>query len=290
MRTVDRTLFGGGRRPLRPAPRTASGTSMAGRAKKRMTESDSESDVFIPEEPAENPFVRWLLHPWFIVIIAAVVGVYVAGSHFWSWLPDLSHRPEYRLKAEEIRFTDPPKWVSKTFLRQVIHEGGLAEDLSLLDDRLVEQVAAAFQKNPWVAKVVSVRKDLARRLFVTLEYRKPVAVVEVGADRYSIDRSAVLLPAPETSENGDALPVVHNVHTVPPANVGFPWSDRLVEAQPGSPRFSGRRGRSSNSYRSRYPKRSARQDNWARAFTNWSRPIDRGSFGDGRRGPIIRAN
>ena len=41
----------------------------------------------------------------------------------------------------------------QTFLRDVIREGGLPEELSLLDDRLVDQVAAAFQKDAWVERV-----------------------------------------------------------------------------------------------------------------------------------------
>ena len=124
------------------------------------------------------------------------VSLYIAGPVAWSWLPDLTHRREYRLNALDIHFTDPPAWVPAGFLRDVIREGELPEELSLLNDRLVDDVAAAFQKDAWVEKVVSVRKDFAQGVTVVVEYRKPVAFVVTDSDRYPVDSKATLLPPP----------------------------------------------------------------------------------------------
>jgi len=199
---------------------------MAARAKKSLR--DSDSDVFIPDDREGSVLTRWLLRPAMLLAVVGGIAIYIAGPVAWRWLPDLTRRPEYRLKADEIRFTDLPPWVPPTFLRDVIREGGLPEELSLLDDRLVDQVAAAFQKDAWVERVVSVRKDLPRGVTVTLEYRKPVAFVATETERYPIDKNAVLLPPPDFPPGSDELPIIRNAHSTPQGAAGTAWGDRIV--------------------------------------------------------------
>jgi hypothetical protein len=200
---------------------------MAARAKKSLR--DSDSDVFIPDDREGSVLTRWVLRPAMLLALVGGVSLYIAGPVAWRWLPDLTRRPEYRLKTDEVRFTDLPLWVPRTFLRNVIREGGLPEELSLLDDRLVDQVAAAFQKDAWVERVVSVRKDLTRGVTVTLEYRKPVASVVTDTEHYPIDKNAVLLPPPDSPPGSDELPVIRNAHSTPQGAAGTAWGDRIVE-------------------------------------------------------------
>jgi hypothetical protein len=201
---------------------------MAARDKKRLNENDSDSDVFIDEDTIGNPVTRWVLRPWILLVIVAGIACYFAGTHSGSFLPDLAGRREFRLKAEDIRFTAPPAWVPETFLRQVIREGVLSEEISVLDDRIVDQVAAAFQKHPWVERVISVRKEFPRRLSVSLEYRKPVAVVVIDRGRYPVDKNAVVLPPPNFKQDADELPVIRNARSIPPDQAGVEWRDRTV--------------------------------------------------------------
>ena len=150
---------------------------------------------------------RWLLRPAILLIAVGAVSAYIAGPVAWSWLPDLTHRPEYRLKAEEIHFTEAPPWVPPSFLRNVIREGGLSEELSLLDDGLVGHVAAAFQKDPWVERRLGpqgVHAGSCRRL----EYRKPVAFVATDTEHYPVDKNAILLPPPNLPPGSEELPVL----------------------------------------------------------------------------------
>jgi hypothetical protein len=200
---------------------------MAARAKKGLT--DSDSDVFIPDDEEVSFLARWFLRPAALLIVVGGVSLYIAGPVAWSWLPDLTHRREYRLTALDIHFNDPPAWVPTGFLRDVIREGNLPEELSLLSDRLVDDVAAAFQKDAWVEKVVSVRKDLAQGVTVVLEYRKPVAFVVTDSDRYPVDSKATLLPPPSLAAGSDELPTIRNAHSTPQGPAGTNWGDRIVE-------------------------------------------------------------
>jgi hypothetical protein len=200
---------------------------MAGKAKKGLR--DSDSDVFIPEDREDNLFARWVLRPVVLLAIVGGVSLYIAGPVAWSWLPDLTRRPEYRVRADKIRFTDPPAWVPAGFIRDVIREGELPEELSLLDDHLVDQVAKALQKDAWVERVVSVRKDFGTGVSAVIEYRKPVAFVVTETDHYPIDREARLLPPPNLPPGSDELPVIRNAHSTPQVALGTAWGDRAVE-------------------------------------------------------------
>jgi hypothetical protein len=199
---------------------------MASRAKKGLR--DSDSDVFIPDDEEVGFFARWFLRPAALLIVVGGISLYIAGPVAWRWLPDLTHRREFRLKALDIHFTAPPPWVQAGFLRDVIREGQLPDEFSLLDDRLVERVAGAFQKDAWVERVVSVRKDFSRGVTVVLEYRKPVAFVVTDSDRYPVDSQAMLLPPPSFPPGSDELPVIRNAHSTPKGPAGTNWGDSIV--------------------------------------------------------------
>jgi hypothetical protein len=200
---------------------------MADKVKKGLR--DSDSDVFVPKDREVSLFARWILRPAVLLAIVGGISIYVAGPVAWSWLPDLKRRPEYRVRADKIHFTNPPSWVPPGFIRDVIREGELPEELTLLDDQLVDQVAKAFQKDAWVGRVVSVRKDFGTGVTAVIEYRKPVAFVVTETDHYPIDREARLLPPPNLPPESDELPVIRNAHSAPQGQLGAAWGDRIVE-------------------------------------------------------------
>lgn len=200
---------------------------MAGKAKKGLR--DSDSDVFVPDDEEQSFFARWVLRPAVLLAIVGGISIYIAGPIAWSWLPDLKRRPEYRLRADKINFTEPPSWVPPGFLRDVVREGELPAELSLLDEQLVDHVAKAFQKDAWVERVVSVRKDFAAGITAVIEYRKPVAFVVTETDHYPIDREARLLPPPNLPPGSDELPVIRNAHSTPHGQLGAAWGDQIVQ-------------------------------------------------------------
>ncbi|HXY37291.1 MAG TPA: hypothetical protein VEI07_23890 [Planctomycetaceae bacterium] len=200
---------------------------MARRAKKSL--KDSDSDVVFVEEEEDSVLARWILGPAIILLVIAGIAFYFLAPKALGWLPDLAHRPEYVVKPEDIHYTDAPPWVPRTFLRQVFREGTLDNELSTLDPQLVDHVAAAFQKHPWVDHVVSVRKEFPHRVTVVLEYRKPAAFVVTEAERFAVDKQAVLLPPPDLPPAEDEFPIITNARSSPPTEAGNTWHDRTIE-------------------------------------------------------------
>src|SRR5579871_6502357 len=161
-------------------------------------------------EPPQGPsFFR----PWLLVCVVLGIGVIVFGPRLIRALPDISERPEYRLATREAHLTSaPPYWVPSGFVDQVIVKAGLPETVSLVDEQVTKQLAAAFKLHPWVEKVVRVTKSLPAQVDVDLVYRTPVAMIQGKQGMYPVDATGILLPTADFS-TADAIryPQIINV-------------------------------------------------------------------------------
>lgn len=160
-----------------------------------------------------------------LVVLAALFFPRLKGL-----LPDLSGRSEYRLTAAQIEINAPPHWVPHDLTAQVLAQAGLPSELSLLDDRLVADIAEAFGLSPWVEEVVSVRKSFPAKVLVVLQYRRPVAMVEVKRGQYPVDGQGVLLPPQDFSAaEAHEYPTISGVVSTPQGPAGTAWGDEVVE-------------------------------------------------------------
>jgi hypothetical protein len=145
---------------------------------------------------------------------------------------------EYRLTAEKIRLSpwpmpiyvqpDPRIWA----ITQLQRRG----PVSIVDEDLVERVTAAFEQNPWVAKVHKVKKFPAE-VDVELEYRRPVMMVAVDAEAnapyslgYAVDAEGISLPTRNcfTSQETAKYPRLVGVEKPPVTGEGKRWGDSRV--------------------------------------------------------------
>jgi len=154
-----------------------------------------------------------------MIVLLAVV----AGRVAWQrWGQPSLNDPAFLLSADEILVSPQPAWIQGDVKAEVIRDAVLT-DLNLHDRQLLDKVARAFALHSWVAKVKRVEKSYPSRLTVELEYRKPVATVEIGETLSSgepgllfVDAQSVLLPSehfsPAQARNylrisaGDVLP------------------------------------------------------------------------------------
>jgi hypothetical protein len=173
--------------------------------------------------------LRQLYRPVTLATAAVVLLVAIILPQYLGRLPDLADRPEYLLDAADIEITQPPHWVPRHLLSQVIENADLPATLRLLDDSLVQEIAGAFQLSPWVEEVVSVTKSYPPKIVVVLKYREPVAMVEVKKGQQPIDRHGVLLPAQDFSvSESRTYPVISGVASTPQGPAGADWGDQVV--------------------------------------------------------------
>lgn len=164
--------------------------------------------------------------------IGACVLAAVSLMTMVPWLlPDLTDLPEYRFSLAETEVNSPHAWVPATVLTEVLKKAHLPDQVSLLDQDLCRNVAAAFATHPWVEKVESVRITPVPSLRVELVYRIPVAFVELPQGLYAVDRNGVVLPTADFPiERTDRLPHLRGIVTQPRGGIGGAWGDPIVAA------------------------------------------------------------
>ena len=149
---------------------------------------------------------------------------------FRARMAELRQQPEYQLTTDSIHLDEIPHWVPQDLLQQVIRQSDLPTTFSLLDDSLVQTLAEAFEQHPWVDSVESVRKHPDAGIEVKLNYRQPVAMVEVSEGLLPIDGSAVLLPPIDFSyADTQRYPHIEGTITIPDSEVGKVWEDRRIQ-------------------------------------------------------------
>ena len=204
-----------------PTPRPRS------RGKKQSTAALLKS----PRESWGTRFIGMVFRPRVLLVAALCVCGGVFGPRLREFAPELSERQEYRLASAEIEISEPPPWVPDGLVERVIDAAKLPASLSLLDESLTGAVAAAFQKDPWVARVVSVRKSVPARVVVELEYRRPVAMVQVQQGLYPVDAEGTLLPPADFSlTEARKFPAILNAQSLPRGPAGTKWGDLAVAA------------------------------------------------------------
>ncbi len=164
-----------------------------------------------------------------ILLAACVIGALVAWN---KWGAVIVSSDRYTLSAENIEVTPQPPWIHADVKAEVIRDGSL-NSLQILDEQVTVKVAGAFSVHNWVANVKRVSKHYGPKILVDLEYRRPVAMVEVTTDGgrglLPVDAAGVLLPPDDFSptEVRDFLRITVG-DSVPAGPVGTSWGDERV--------------------------------------------------------------
>ncbi|MCA9014535.1 MAG: hypothetical protein KDA77_04305, partial [Planctomycetaceae bacterium] len=193
-------------------------------------EFEEEEEELEEEVSALSPshLIQMLFRPKVLLALAVVASGLFFFQKLKEQLPDLSQREEYQIATKDLSLNPaPPHYVPIDIVDQVIKRGPLPDQVSLLDQGLVLKVAEAFEKHPWVQKVVSVRKT--NTVEVEVVFRKPAAMVEGKQGLYPVDIDGVLLP-PEDFSVSDArrYPVITGIQSMPAGPPGTSWGDLTV--------------------------------------------------------------
>lgn len=186
-------------------------------------ELEEETSVFSP-----SSLIQMLFRPKVLLILAITASALFFFQKLKNQLPDLSQREEYQIETKNLALIPaPPHYVPIDIIDQVIRQNELPDQISLLDQNLVKTVAEAFQKHPWVQKVVSVRKT--NTVEVEVLFRKPAAMIELKQGLFPVDNEGVFLP-PEDFSVSDArrYPIVTGIRSLPEGPAGTSWGDLTV--------------------------------------------------------------
>ena len=172
------------------------------------------------------PRLKWLLRA------TLALGVLAALPAIWFQLPDLRSRPEYRLKQSSLQFVPPPTGeVPEDLPQRVWEELSGGDALSVLDPATTARLAEILNRSPWIAKVQRIEAGYPSRIVARVQYRQPVAMVEVEQGLYPVDGEGMILPPPDFSlADAERFPKILGVTTRPRGAAGRLWPDLRVQA------------------------------------------------------------
>jgi len=170
-----------------------------------------------------------------LAVLAGFIGAAVWGWNHYSG--ELAAREDFKLARDEILITSPPNWVQSNILSDALDAAQLPEQLDLRDRQLTARIASAVSSHPWVKSVDRVVKQYPAKVIVQLQYRTPIAMVEVVDEKgrhglIPIDTEAVVLPTADFSPSQAAkFPRINVGRTPVRAMAGLPWdSPEMAEA------------------------------------------------------------
>lgn len=124
---------------------------------------------------------RWLNAKGRGVIVALASIALLLGGFQYAW-----HRWGKRgvigrahvITAADIEATPQPEWLHAEVKSEILRDVNITGS-SILDTELTKRIHAAFASHRWISKVRSVKKSYPAKVEVDLDYRQPIAVVEV---------------------------------------------------------------------------------------------------------------
>ena len=130
------------------------------------------------------------------------------------------------------------------YIRSDVKEAALTygrlRGANMLEPQLVLQVRQAFAVQPWVKQVLRVNKQYPSTVEVRIDYRRPIAMVEVPAGMFPpydyegllpIDDDAYLLPVEVSESEAGQFPKIAGIDSSPSGPPGTPWGDvRVAQA------------------------------------------------------------
>ena len=132
------------------------------------------------------------------LVVLLVSGVTVAIGLFgfrqlWDHVVALD---EFKVYPGEIE-VGPLPWIDTGAFREDLRrwdsENFLGHGYSILSSNLTGRAAAAYERSPWVRRVLVVRKDFPNRLYVQLDLRRPYATIEYRGKTHLVDCEGVYL-------------------------------------------------------------------------------------------------
>jgi hypothetical protein len=120
-----------------------------------------------------------LLHPLALFVFATVATTWAATGLWRNNERELLDRNAFQLTWDRLQTTPQPDFL-KDDAKKVAFDGSRLADLNLLDRDAVQKVHSAFAVQSWIENV-QVRKT-RQAISVSLQFRKPVALVEFGSD------------------------------------------------------------------------------------------------------------
>ncbi|MCG6156609.1 cell division protein FtsQ/DivIB [Rubinisphaera margarita] len=184
------------------------------------------------DEPRRGLFSgwrNWLYDPRVIIACVGICAAPFLANMARKSGTDFTTLPQYQVDRREVKLTELPTFVPVDLLERTWQRAGLEPTFSLLEPQLAERIGKAFELSPWVREVKHIRLRYPNKIEIGLEYREPVALVQLQQGYYPVDRDGILLPPMDFSiKQLGSYPAVEGIDSVPRGPAGDHWGDLAV--------------------------------------------------------------
>lgn len=134
--------------------------------------------------------------------------------------------PRFVVAPSSLRLASVPPWIPPEYPVAPDLPPEYSQGLSIFDPKLVEIVAAAYARSPWIERVERVEKRYPNSVRVAVALRRPVAAVAWKSRFTLVDAQAIVLPGryDAVPHVGLPLPVIEGALSSPPP-AGQAWRD-----------------------------------------------------------------
>lgn len=118
-------------------------------------------------------------------------------------------------------------WLAPADVAAINGAARIGEGVTLYDRDLCRTAAGRYQANPWIQRVVAVRRVFPDRVVVDLAIRRPFACVRNGGSYHVVDRFGCRLPMQPGRRNEFPCVAIEGIREQPPP-VGGDWAGRQM--------------------------------------------------------------
>lgn len=184
-----------------------------------------------PPEPASGIF-SLLRHSGLgtLVVVCAMLG----GTAWFLWQQvhrTVETRGDYQLELKDIELPPKPAWIRADIRAEALRDASLDPPLSILDTaQQSERLFKAFSLHPWVSRVENVQLTYPAHAKINLQYRRPIAMVDMSNGLFPIDAAGTLLPTGDFANHPDLLKYPRLVVKIgsPTAPAGTVWENPII--------------------------------------------------------------
>jgi hypothetical protein len=158
------------------------------------------------KKPAATPRRKSSWEPWRVVLHAMIGVIFLSGAAaiFRFCQIYVDRRLAFPERPPKVYLKDRPAWMSDFLADQIMKTAEPIGLHSAYDRQLLVDTAAALRSDPWIRRVIQVRRVYdqgpADTLEIDCEYRAPVALVGWDDFYWLVDGEGIKLPEQYTGE------------------------------------------------------------------------------------------
>jgi len=169
----------------------------------------------------------------FLLWASLFVVSFVMANIFWDRFgQQIIETSRFQLTPDSLNLGEYPAWIHYDVRPELLLISFPEKNGNVLQRDVLQKVASAAERHPWIRKVQSLRKVYPGTISANVVWRQPVLMVRIPEGLLPVDAEGVLLPSRDfTPVEAAQYPRLVGLDVLPAGPAGQSWGDaRVVQA------------------------------------------------------------